>query len=196
MRPVRPPSPPGADTDAGGRLPPAEELVDVVDAHDQVLRVVTRAEMRRDRLRHRCTFVVVRSTSGEVLIHRRSDDKDLWPGRWDLSCGGVVGAGEAWEAAAVRELAEELGVVGVELRELLRGAYADVEVDEVARAWEVVHDGPFEFTDDEVVEARFVSIEELGRRLRVDPFVPDSRTLLAGLLLAVGAGDGPSDGPR
>lgn len=152
--------------------------------------------MRRDRLRHRCTFVVVRSTSGEVLIHRRSDHKDLWPGRWDLSCGGVVGSGESWDAAAARELAEELGIVGVELRELLRGTYADGEVDEVARAWEVVHDGPFEFTDGEVVEARFVSIEELGRRLDVDPFVPDSRTLLARLLLGALQGNGPSDGSR
>lgn len=154
----------------------------MVDAADRVVRVVTRAEMRRDRLRHRCTFVVVRSTRGEVLIHRRSDHKDLWPGHWDLSCGGVVGAGEDWLVAAERELAEELGVTGVELHELLQGAYEDEHVDEVARAWEVVHDGPFRFTDDEVVEARFVSLEELARRTTVDRFVPDSLTLLGPLL--------------
>jgi isopentenyldiphosphate isomerase len=95
-----------------------------------------------------------------------------------------VGSGEDWEDAARRELAEELGVAGVELEELTRGAYRDRDVDEVARAWQVVHDGPFEFTDDEVVEARFVSLEELARRLAEDLFVPDSVTLLSGLLLS------------
>jgi isopentenyldiphosphate isomerase len=161
-----------------GRPAPSEELVDVVDELDRVVRVVTRAEMRRDRLRHRCTFVVVRSSSGEILIHRRADTKDLWPGHWDLACGGVVASGEEWEHAARRELAEELGVRGVDLVELTRGSYADDAVDEVARAWQVTHDGPFEFTDDEVVEACFVDAAELRRRLRVHTFVPDSLALV------------------
>jgi len=159
--------------------------VDVVDELDRVVRVVTRAEMRRDRLRHRCTFVVVRSSSDEILIHRRADTKDLWPGRWDLACGGVVASGEDWEPAASRELAEELGVTDVELVELTRGSYADDAVDEVARAWQVTHDGPFEFTDDEVVEACFVDAAELRRRLGVHAFVPDS---LAVVLPALGIG--------
>ncbi len=156
----------------------ADELIDVIDDDGEVERVVTRAEMRAGRLRHRCTFVLVRSTRGEVLIHRRSDHKDMWPGRWDLTCGGVVASGEEWTEAARRELAEELGV-HAELVELGEGAYADDDVDEVARIWTVVHDGPFTFTDDEVVEACFVSIDELRRRITVDSFVPDSLALVA-----------------
>ena len=162
----------------------AHELVDVIGPDGGVERVVTRAEMRSGRLRHRCTFVVVRSTGGEVLIHRRSEHKDMWPGRWDLTCGGVVAAGEDWDDAARRELAEELGVEG-ELVALAEGsfAYADDDVDEVARIWQVEHDGPFEFTDDEVVEAHFVGIDELRRRIARDPFVPDSLALVAPLVL-------------
>ncbi len=178
------------------RPAPADELVDVVDAQDRVERVVTRAEMRRDRLRHRCTFVVVRSSHGEVLVHRRADTKDLWPGRWDLACGGVVTSGEDWEPAARRELAEELGVTGVELVELARGAYADTHVDEVARAWQVTHDGPFEFTDDEVVEARFVDLPTLATMVVERSFVPDSLALLGPVLmgLATGGGSGQTVG--
>jgi isopentenyldiphosphate isomerase len=189
VRRVPPPSeptPPGPAAGDGAVSPfrpePRDELVDVVDEHDRVLRVVTRAEMRRERLRHRCTFVVVRSSDASVLIHRRSDLKDMWPGRWDLSCGGVVGSGEAWEDAAARELAEELGISGVELVELTRGAYVDADVDEVARAWQVVHDGPFTFTDDEVVEAVFVTVAQLRLRIRDDSFVPDSLALLGHLI--------------
>ena len=165
----------------------AHELVDVIGDDGGVERVVTRAEMRAGRLRHRCTFVVVRSTAAEVLIHRRSEHKDMWPGRWDLTCGGVVAAGEAWDDAAQRELAEELGVRG-DLVELVDDdvTYTDDDVDEVARVWQVVHDGPFEFTDDEVVEARFVTLDELRRRIVRDPFVPDSLTLVGPLLLGEG----------
>lgn len=162
----------------------ARELVDVIDDDGDVARVVTRAEMRAGRLRHRCTFVLVRSTRGEVLIHRRADHKDMWPGRWDTTCGGVVAAGEEWEAAARRELAEELGIVA-ELEYVGGGAYRDRDVDEIAEIWQVVHDGPFEFTDDEVVEARFVTLDELRTRLSVDSFVPDSTAMVAYPLLGL-----------
>jgi len=155
-----------------------EEFVDVVDEADRVVGTATRAEMRAQRLRHRCTFVVVRSTVGEVLVHRRSDLKDLWPGHWDLCAGGVVGSGEDWEPAARRELAEELGVTDAVLEPLGAGTYDDPLVAEVARIWTTVHDGPFAFTDDEVVEARFVTLVELADLLASQPFVPDSRAIV------------------
>jgi isopentenyldiphosphate isomerase len=161
---------------------PGSELVDVVDADDRVQRTVTRAEMRRDRLRHRCTFVVVRTSDGGVLVHRRSEEKDLWPGAWDLAVGGVVTAGEDWESAARRELAEEVGIEGVDLVELGRGRYRDDHVDEIARIWSTTWDGTVRHTDGEVAESLVVGIEELAERLARDPFVPDSRALVWPLL--------------
>jgi isopentenyldiphosphate isomerase len=59
----------------------ATEQVDIVDADDAVIGVASRAEMRARRLRHRCVAAIVRSPDGRVLIHRRRDDKDIWPGR-------------------------------------------------------------------------------------------------------------------
>jgi len=155
----------------------ADELVDVIDDDGGVVGTVTRAEMRRRRLRHRCTFVIVRSSDGGVLVHRRSDDKDLWPGAWDLAVGGVVAAGEDWDHAAERELAEEVGIRGVTLVPLGGGTYCDDAVDEVARIWTVTWDGPVHFDDGEVVEAHVVDPAELAARLERDVFVPDSLAL-------------------
>ena len=90
-------------------------------------------------------------------MHRRSDAKDLWPGRWDLAVGGVVTAGERYDDAAARELAEEVGVTGVPLVPLGAGRYDDDDVHLVARLYEAVSDGPFTFADGEVVEACFVT---------------------------------------
>ena len=159
-----------------------DERVDVVDPDDHVIDTVGRAVMRRDHLRHRATFVVVRSSDGRVLIHRRSDDKDLWPGRWDLAVGGVVQAGEDYDEAAVRELAEEVGVVGRPVVRLASGRYEDADVRLLAMLYEVRSDGPFTFADGEVVEARFVTVSELRRLVGEQPFVPDSVALLMALL--------------
>jgi isopentenyldiphosphate isomerase len=154
----------------------------VVDADDVVVTTVPRALMRRHRLRHRATFVIVRSRDGQILVHRRSDAKDLWPGRWDLAVGGVVTAGESYDDAARRELAEEVGVTAAVLVPLGAGRFDDDDVHLVARIYEVVDDGPFTFADGEVVEARFVTLAELWTRLASAAFVPDSVALLVPLL--------------
>jgi isopentenyldiphosphate isomerase len=165
---------------------PGAELVEVVDADGTVLDVVTRARMRSERLRHRCTFVVVRDPAGRVLVHQRSPHKDMWPSRWDLAAGGVVQAGEDWDLAAARELQEEVGVVEVPLVPLAGGAtlaYDDADVAELARIWTVVWDGPVTFGDGEVVAARWVTVDELRHLVATEPFVPDSVALVLPLVL-------------
>lgn len=161
-------------------------MVDVVDEHDRVVAVVSRAQMRVERLRHRSVAVAVLSTDGRLLVHRRSDAKDLWPGRWDLAAGGVVAAGEDYGVAARRELAEELGLElgegGVKLTPLGGGTYVDADVVTMGRCYSVVHDGPFRLVDGEVAETRWVTREELGELRRTEAFVPDSVAVLLPLL--------------
>ncbi len=95
-------------------------------------------------------------------------------------------AGEGWEDAARRELAEELGIEpsgtgGLDfLGEL---SYEDGDVSELCRVWTMSHDGPFTFADGEVVEARFVSLEELAEMLATLPFTADSAAVVAPIVL-------------
>lgn len=46
----------------------------------------------------------------EVLLQKRSMDKDSFPGYLDSSCAGHVDAGESFLTTAVREMEEELGL--------------------------------------------------------------------------------------
>jgi isopentenyldiphosphate isomerase len=156
---------------------PGDELVDVVDADDEVVSTVPRRTMRAQRLRHRVVFIAVVATDGRLLVHRRSADKDLWPGRWDIAVGGVVASGESYDDAARRELAEELGVDDVAPTPVATGRFADDDVDLVGHCFRVVHDGPFRFADGEVVEARWVDPAGLADLLATVPFVPDSLAL-------------------
>ena len=170
-------------------IDPGDTLVDIVDADDHVLEVVPRREMRARNLRHRSVGIAVLDADGRVLIHRRADDKDVWPGRWDLAVGGVVESGEMWEGAAVRELAEEVGS-HAPIDEIGRASYEDDDVRTIVRMYVARDDGPFTFADGEVVEALFVSVDELRDRLAEDLFVPDSVAMLWPLLVELLSGGG------
>ncbi|MBP3321047.1 MAG: NUDIX domain-containing protein [Clostridia bacterium] len=46
----------------------------------------------------------------ELLLQKRADSKDAYPGMLDISCAGHLSRGESYEDAAKRELEEELGL--------------------------------------------------------------------------------------
>jgi 8-oxo-dGTP pyrophosphatase MutT (NUDIX family) len=116
---------------------PADEPVDVVDEDDRVVATVTRGEVRRRHLLHRCTYVLVRNAAGGmILVHRRTDTKDVFPGAYDVFAGGVCAAGESYDDCAVREVAEELGVVGADLRFLFKHRYRGPH----SQAWGAVYE--------------------------------------------------------
>ena len=155
-----------------------DETVEEVDRDGTVLRLVSRAEMRAQRLRHRSVFVAVVSLSGDLLVHRRSMTKDIWPGWWDVAVGGVVAVGEDYESAAARELAEEVGVVGATLEFLGSGAFDDRDVSLVAHCFLCRSDGPFEFADGEVTATEWVSPDGLLAWLGTHRVLPDSVALV------------------
>ena len=140
--------------------------------------VVDRAEMRARNLRHAATLVVVRNSRGEVYVHRRTDTKDVFPGRYDFAAGGVLQAGEIPYDAAVREAAEELGVHGVELEPLGEADYADEHTRYHAFAYTCVYDGPITWQAEEVAWGDWVSVARLRDMLDQEDFVPDTVAVL------------------
>lgn len=154
----------------------------MVDDYDRVVATVTRAQMRAENLHHRAVSIVVLGSDGRLLVHRRATTKDVWPGMWDIAAGGVVAAGETYDDAGRRELAEELGVLAKNWELLGNGTFVDDSVSMIGRGYLVVHDGPFHFTDGEIAEVRWVDRDELAALLANESFVPDNLALLLPLL--------------
>lgn len=95
---------------------PSDEILDIVDENDVVVGQAPRGEATARGLRHRCVFIEARDAEGRVFVHRRTATKLVFPSHYDMFVGGVVGAGESYEEAALREAEEELGVSGLPAR--------------------------------------------------------------------------------
>ncbi|MHA6794690.1 NUDIX domain-containing protein [Pseudonocardia bannensis] len=162
---------------------PADELVAVYDAAGAVIGVAARGEVYARSLWHGSAGVLLRSGDGErVYVHRRSPQKLVMAGLHDCWAGGVVGPGESPEQTAARELAEELGVIGVPLRPLFALAWDQGRGGLRCHlfAYEASWDGPVVHQPSEIASGGWMDLDELRARLADPdwPFVPDGRALI------------------
>lgn len=90
------------------------EYLDIVDENGEPTgETVERTRAHRDGIRHRTSHVWImrRGENGaEVLLQKRSADKDSHPGCYDISSAGHIPAGMDFVTSALRELEEELGI--------------------------------------------------------------------------------------
>jgi 8-oxo-dGTP pyrophosphatase MutT (NUDIX family) len=162
----------------------ADELLDIVDENDEVVGQALRGEAYARRLRHRCVFILARDPDDRIFVHRRTAQKLVFPSMYDMFVGGVVGAGESYQEAALREAEEELGVQGLPApAPLFRFLYETPEHTWWSAVYEVRCDQPVRPQVEEVAWHTFLTEEELGRRLSEWSWVPDGvvawRRLLA-----------------
>jgi isopentenyldiphosphate isomerase len=168
---------------------PAEELVDVIDAEGRTVATVTRHEVRARRLPHRCVYLLVFTRRAELFIHLRTPAKDVYPSHWDVTVGGVLAAGESFDAGVRRELREELGIAG-EPEALFPFHYADATSVAQGMVYRLIHDGPFQLQPEEIVRGEFVPLDEAAARAARQPFCPDGLAVLAEYWRRLGAASG------
>ena len=164
--------------EAAHRAASDREWVAWVDDADQLLGALPRAELRERGLIGRCTFILLFNSAGELCVHRRTLSKALYPGYWDVAAGGMVGAGEGYAESAARELEEELGIWGVELRFHERFYFDQPDNRLWCAVYSAVSDSPLRLQPEEVIEARFVSLERAEADSLVQPYCPDSLAAL------------------
>ncbi|RAG87675.1 NTP pyrophosphohydrolase [Streptacidiphilus pinicola] len=150
------------------------ELVDRVDEEDRVLGVVERDEAIRQGWLHRVATTVCSAPDGRILVHRRPDDDRRFPGQLNWLLGGAANAGESYEEAAARELAEELGV-RLRPRLVLTFRCAGVISPYWLGVHEVVVTGPIRPDPAEIAWHAWVTEAELAELVREEDFLPDGR---------------------
>ena len=162
----------GGETDDAAQRP-GEEWFDLVDAEDRVTGRATRGEVHVNNLRHRAVHLFVFNQAGELFLQKRSPWKDRHPGVWDSSASGHVDSGEDYDAAAVRELREELGAEGT-VEPIARIPASERTGMEFVRLYRVSHGGPFRLPPAEIETGGFFPmgvVREWAQR-RPDDFAP------------------------
>ncbi len=90
-----------------------KELLDIVDElGNPTGKVVERETAHQKGIRHRTSHVWLvrkRNNKIQVLLQKRSHNKDSFPDCYDISSAGHIPAGQDYVESALRELYEELG---------------------------------------------------------------------------------------
>ncbi len=147
-----------------------EEWFDVVNERDEVLRQALRRDVHAHGWWHRAIHVLVFDSAGRVFLQKRSLLKDLSPGLWDSSCSGHLDAGEDYDAAALRELGEEIGVrVPGPLERWFRIDACEETGWEFVWVYRLRYDGPITVDPLEIQYGEWVSPREVSGRVAATP---------------------------
>jgi isopentenyldiphosphate isomerase len=161
-----------------------DELIDIYDVNNKSLGISKmKSEAHRDGLWHRAVIMILYNSKGEILLQKRAKDKEVYPDRWDVAAAGHVGAGEEPVTAALRELAEEIGIF-VKENDLhfvgvikARSAYLQVKDKEHVYVYFLKYDGKIsdlKLQKEEVQDAKFISTDALKQEIEnnFDSYVP------------------------
>lgn len=144
-----------------------EELFDIVDELDRVIGQMPRSQVHAQKRLHRAVHIFVFKTSGEMLIHLRSPDKDEQPNKWTSSASGHLSAGEDYDETAHRELEEEIGLAG-ELEFLHKFAASPETSYEFTGLYRLITDDEPTFNPTEITRGEYVTLKELQQRIETE----------------------------
>ncbi|TRW95019.1 NUDIX hydrolase [Candidatus Methylobacter oryzae] len=145
------------------------ELLSVVDENDCIVDTCARHIVHATGLRHRAVHILVFNDRGQLFLQKRSLKKDLNGGLWDTSAAGHVDAGEDYDATAVREIEEELGIGIVPVLEPLFKLPATAATGmEFIQVYRCIHNGPFDLATDEIDDGDWFHTVEISQRIASD----------------------------
>ena len=148
----------------------SEEIFDVVNERDEVIDRQPRRGVHRLGLKHRAVHVLVFNSRGEVFLQKRSLKKDTAAGLWDSSASGHLDSGEDYDACAVRELREEIGLALAQTPERLFRIEACQETGwEFCRVYRCKAEGPFQLHPDEIERGGWFAPEKISRWIAEKP---------------------------
>jgi isopentenyldiphosphate isomerase len=156
----------------------AIEYVYHVDENDEILAKVPRSEMREKVLLHRGTIIFTFNYKGEILIHKRTNTKDNYPGFLDVGHGGAVESKETYDENAIKETEEEIGIKNAKLEYLFKKKYIGKSNKTFCKVYRLIHEGPFKFQKEEVVWGKFISLDDLKELIKKEKFCPDGLEFL------------------
>lgn len=141
------------------------EYLDIVDEEDNVIEKDTRKNVHARHEIHRGVHVFVINSKREMLVQKRSENKDYYPGYYDASVGAQVLSGESYEQAAARETEEELGFAPKNLEKICDYNSYSTRQREKRRLFVCRENGPFKIDKNEVESTDWLSLKKINNEI-------------------------------
>jgi len=98
----------------------SDELLDIVDDTDLVIGQELRAVVHTRGLQHRGVHIFLVTTDNKLVVQQRGWQRETSPLALDCSVSEHVKAGETYRKAAIRGLAEEMGIQDANIQVLIK----------------------------------------------------------------------------
>lgn len=157
------------------------EFFDIIDKNNKVVGKAPRDECHRKGLLHRAIHIMILNSKGQLLLQKRSKKKDLYSGWWTSSASGHVESGDDYVETAHRELKEELGIEAKlePLFAVVKDYRGQGKHDrERIQFYIGRHEGPFNFSREEVDSVEFFSPEAITKMMQKEKFTPGTVAVL------------------
>jgi isopentenyl-diphosphate delta-isomerase type 1 len=140
-----------------------DELLDIVNDEDTITGQQMRSTVHQLGLQHRGVHVFLFTRDGKMLVQKRSADRAAFPSALDCSVSEHVKAGEGYLDAAMRGMKEEMGVVRIKVKPLVkfRMNYG-INDNEISTLYEgMVDPANVKFDPVEIEEIYYFGVDEL-----------------------------------
>lgn len=151
-----------------------DEHFPLVNEQGHTIGRATRRECHSgSKLLHPVVHLHIFNEKGDLYLQKRSQTKDIQPGKWDTAVGGHVDYGEETEAALRREAREELGIVGFEPTFLDRYVFESHIEKELVHTFRTTYNGEIRPDMEELSDGKFWTMEEIEAALGQETFTPN-----------------------
>lgn len=152
-----------------------DELFDIVTEENLPLGITKLRATVHEEMKdwHRVTHIWIANNDNQILCQQRSLTKDKNPGKWQSFFGGHLKAGQTYEANAVSELTEELGL-NIKAEQLIplyvRKSESQKHFAQVYLVKWQGNSGELRFNDGEVAQVKWYNLSDLEQAILQDQF--------------------------
>ena len=154
-----------------------DEIFDVVDEDDNVIGQSTRKEVHDKKLIHRAVYFFIFDKNRRIFVTQRTKNKEFFKEYWSIALGGHLNTGETYDEAVVREVKEE---AKIDAKPFYMGSFKlrIPEEYENVRVYGFVTDKKPELDPFEIKQGMFLTMEEMGEKIKKEKFLPETKDLL------------------
>lgn len=127
----------------------------------------------KSKLLHPVVHLHLLNEKGELFMQKRSETKDIEPGKWDTSVGGHADYGETIEEALHREIYEEIGLKNINPVFITKYVWESTREKELVHSYYAFSGEALVLNKDEIEDGKFRTLEEIRENIGKKIFTPN-----------------------